>query len=186
MPSQPCDWTQAVRRASYSDVKAAKAQFYPNINLTAFVGLQSIGLDNFVKSGSEQYGIGPAIRLPIFDAGRLRSNLRVKTADLDGAVESYNAAVLDAVHDVADQLASLRAVDRQQLEQARAQTAAESAYDLAMQRYKAGIGSYLTVLNAESSVLAQRRLAADLKARALDTQITLIRSLGGGYTGASV
>ncbi|MES1161565.1 MAG: efflux transporter outer membrane subunit, partial [Rhizobacter sp.] len=159
--------------AATNDMKAAKAQFYPNINLTAFVGLQSIGLDNFLKSGSEQYGAGPAIRLPIFDSGRLRSNLRVKAADLDGAVESYNSAVLDAVHDVADQLSSLRAVDRQQIEQTRAQAAAESAYDLAMQRYKAGLGTYLTVLNAESNVLTQRRLAADLKARALDTQISL-------------
>jgi NodT family efflux transporter outer membrane factor (OMF) lipoprotein len=167
--------------AATSDVKSAKAQFYPNINLTAFVGLQSIGLDQFVKSGAEQYGVGPAIRLPIFDSGRLRANLRVKTADLDAAIESYNSAVLDAVHDVADQLSSLGSIDRQQAEQARAQAAAESAYDLATQRYKAGLGTYLTVLNAEASVLNQRRQAADLKARAVDTQIALIRSLGGGY-----
>lgn len=167
--------------AATGDMKSAKAQFYPNINLTAFVGLQSIGLDQLVKSGAEQYGAGPAIRLPIFDSGRLRANLRVKAADLDAAVESYNGAVLDAVHDVADQLASLRSVDRQQTEQARAQDSAESAYDLATQRYKAGLGTYLTVLNAESTVLNQRRQAADLKARALDTQIALIRALGGGY-----
>ena len=172
--------------AATNDVKSAKAQFYPNINLTAFVGLQSIGLDQFVKSGAEQYGAGPAIRLPIFDSGRLRANLRVKTADLDAAVESYNGAVLDAVHDVADQLGSLRSIDRQQAEQTRAQAAAESAYDLATQRYKAGLGTYLTVLNAEASVLSQRRQAADLKARALDSQIALIRALGGGYTGDAV
>jgi NodT family efflux transporter outer membrane factor (OMF) lipoprotein len=167
--------------AATSDMKSAKAQFYPNINLSAFVGLQSIGLDRLLKSGSEQYGAGPAIRLPIFDSGRLRANLKVKAADLDAAVESYNGAVLDAVHDVADQLASLNSIDRQQAEQSRAQAAAESAYDLATQRYKAGLGTYLTVLNAESNVLSQRRQAADLKARALDTQIALIRSLGGGY-----
>jgi NodT family efflux transporter outer membrane factor (OMF) lipoprotein len=168
--------------AATSDMKSAKAQFYPNINLSAFVGLQSIGLDKLLKSGSEQYGAGPAIRLPIFDSGRLRANLRMKAADVDAAVESYNGAVLDAVHDVADQLASVRSVARQQTEQTKAQAAAESAYDLATQRYKAGLGTYLTVLNAESSVLNQRRLAADLKARAIDTQIALIRSLGGGYS----
>ncbi|HZT56120.1 MAG TPA: TolC family protein, partial [Burkholderiaceae bacterium] len=59
--------------------------------------------------------------------------------------------------------------------------ASESAYDLATQRYKAGLGSYLTVLNAEAAVLNQRRLGADLKARALEVQIGLIRALGGGY-----
>ncbi len=168
--------------ATTGDTKSAKAQFYPNINLTAFVGLASIGLDQLIKSGSEQYGAGPAIRLPIFDSGRLRANLSGKTADLDAAIESYNSAVLDAVHDVADQIASLRSVDRQQAEQVRAQAAAESAYDLSTQRYKAGLGTYLTVLNAEATVLAQRRQSADLKARALDAQIALIRSLGGGYT----
>ena len=171
--------------AATSDMKSAKAQFYPNINLTAFVGLSSIGLDRLIQSGSEQYGAGPAIRLPIFDSGRLRANLRGKTADLDAAIESYNGAVLEAVHEVADQISSVRAVERQQTQQAQAQTAVESAYDLATQRYKAGLSTYLTVLNAEASVLNQRRLAVDLKARALDAQIGLARALGGGYTADS-
>lgn len=171
--------------AAAGDVRSAKASFYPNINLTAFVGLSSIGLDRLARSGSEQYGVGPALTLPIFDAGRLRSNLRGKTADLDLAIESYNGAVLDAVHDTADQLSSVRSIERQQAEQANALAAAESAYDLATQRYKAGLGSYLTVLTAEASVLNQRRLGADLKARALDVQITLIRALGGGYVPAT-
>jgi NodT family efflux transporter outer membrane factor (OMF) lipoprotein len=171
--------------AAAGDVKNAKASFYPNINLTAFVGLNAIGLDRLVHAGSEQYGIGPALTLPIFDAGRLRANLRGKTADLDAAIESYNGAVLDAVHDAADQISSVRSIERQQAEQAKAQAAAESAYDLATQRYKAGLGTYLTVLNAESTVLNQRRLATDLKARALDVQIALIRALGGGYAEAA-
>jgi NodT family efflux transporter outer membrane factor (OMF) lipoprotein len=169
--------------AATSDVKNAKAQFYPNINLTAFVGLSSIGLDRLVRSASEQYGVGPALRLPIFDQGRLRANLGGKTADLDAAIESYNGAVLDAVHDVADQISSWRSIERQQAQQTSAQQAAESAYDLSTQRYKAGLGTYLTVLNAEATVLTQRRLAADLKARAIDVQIALIRALGGGYGG---
>jgi NodT family efflux transporter outer membrane factor (OMF) lipoprotein len=167
--------------SAVSDVKAAKAQFYPNINLTAFVGLNSIGLTRFFKSDSEQYGVGPAIHLPIFDAGRLRANLRGKAADLDIAIESYNGAVLDAVHDAADQIASLRSIDLQRAQQASAQAAAESAYDLATQRYKAGLTNYLTVLNAETTVLGQRRQFVDLKARELDVQIALIRALGGGY-----
>ena len=141
----------------------------------------AIGLNNLAKSDSRQWGIGPALTLPIFDQGALRANLRGKTADIDAAVESYNSAVIDAVHDVADQLSSIQSIGRQQAEQERAQSAAESAYDLATQRYKAGLGTYLTVLNAESSVLTQRRLAADLKARALDSQVALIRALGGGY-----
>jgi hypothetical protein len=84
-------------------VKSAKAQFYPNINLSASSACPAIGLGRLLDMGSEQWGVGPAVRLPIFDAGRLRANLRGKTADLDAAVESYNGAVLEAVHETADQ-----------------------------------------------------------------------------------
>ena len=168
--------------ASSSDVVNAKTQFYPNINLVGFAGFSSIGLGQLLDAGSRQWGVGPALRLPIFDSGRLRANLRGKTADLDAAVESYNAAVIDAVRDVADQLASSQAIGRQQTEQRAAQDAAEGAYSIAVQRYKAGLGNYLNVLTAETSVLAQRRLAVDLASRALDTQVALIRALGGGYS----
>ena len=167
--------------AAGSDMQAARAQFYPNINLVAFAGLSSIGLDRLLNADSRQYGAGPALRLPMFDAGRLRANLRGKAADLDAAIESYNTALLDAVHETADQLSSLRSITRQQTEQAAAQAAAESAQTLALQRFEAGLSTYLVVLNAEAAVLNQRRLGTDLKARALDTQIALIRALGGGY-----
>ena len=132
--------------------------------------------------------MGPAIRLPIFDGGRLRANLRSRTADLDAAIESYNSVVIDAVHDVADQIASTQAIQKQQAEQTQAQANAETAYSIATQRYQAGLGTYLHVLAAETAVLAQRRQAADLQARVLDTQVQLMRALGGGYqdTGATL
>ena len=167
--------------AATGDVASARAQFYPNINLIAFAGLSSIGLDRLVQAGSEQYGVGPAIRLPIFDSGRLRANLRGKTADLDAAIDTYNGSVIDAVHDVADQISSTRSLERQQREQAVAIASAESAYDVATQRYRAGLTTYLTVLTAETNVLAQRRIGVDIRARALDTQMLLVRALGGGY-----
>ena len=168
--------------AAGQDVASAKAQFYPNINLVGFAGFSSIGLGNLLQSNSQQWGIGPAIHLPIFDAGRLRAGLRGKTADLDAAVESYNAALVDAVRDVADQLASQQSIALQQTQQQQAQAASEAAYEIAVQRYRAGLGNYLNVLSAETAVLAQRRLQVDLAARALDTQVALIRALGGGYT----
>jgi NodT family efflux transporter outer membrane factor (OMF) lipoprotein len=167
--------------AAAGDVASAKAQFYPNVNLVAYAGFSSIGFDRLLQSDSQQWGVGPAVRLPLFDGGRLRANLRGKTADLDQAIESYNAAVVDAVRDVLDQIGSLQAIARQQAQQQLAQQAAESAYSLARQRYEAGLGSYLQVLTAETGVLEQRRLAVDLQARLLDTQVALIRALGGGY-----
>lgn len=167
--------------AAGSDVANAKTQFYPNVNLVAFAGFQSIGFDNLLKSGSQQWGVGPAIRLPIFEGGRLRANLRGKSADLDAAIDSYNTTVFDAVRDVADQVTSVQSVARQQVQQKEAQDAAEAAYDIGLQRYSAGLGNYLDVLTAEVTVLAQRRDGVDLAGRALESQVGLARALGGGW-----
>lgn len=167
--------------AATQDMTVARAQFYPNVSLMAFVGLSSISLDRFAQAGSREWGLGPALRLPLFDSGRLRANLRGRAADLDAAVESYNAALLDAVHDAADQLASGAAIARQMDEQRQAGAAAEDAYAIARRRYEAGLANYLQVLSAETQVLAQRRQAVDLAARRLDNQVAVMRALGGGY-----
>ena len=166
--------------AATKDVKAAKAEFYPNINLVAFAGFNSIGLDRIVESGSKDYGIGPAIHLPIFDAGRLRAGLRGKTADLDAAVESYNAAVLDAVHDVADQISSAQSIERQQREQAatRPRPRAPTTWPC----------NAIARASAATSPCSPPRTACwrsvawpPTSARALDVQVGLMRALGGGY-----
>ncbi|MDP1969256.1 MAG: efflux transporter outer membrane subunit [Burkholderiaceae bacterium] len=169
-------------QAALQEVDYARTQFYPSVNLIAFAGLSSIGLGRLIDSGSQQWGVGPAVRLPIFDGGRLRANLRVKATEVDAAIESYNAAIVDAVRDAADQLVSAQSIARQQVEQRASQAAAEGVYDIARQRYQAGLGNFLQVLDAETQVLAQRRQAVDLAARALDTQVALMRALGGGYT----
>ena len=167
--------------AAHQEVTNAQAQFYPSVNLVAFAGLSSIGLDRLIDSGSEQWGIGPALRLPLFDGGRLRANLRGKDAELDGAIGSYNAAVIDAVREVAGVLATLQAISRQQLEQQATLAASEDAYGIAVQRYDAGLSNYLSVLTTESAVLQQRRQVVDLSARAIDSQVSLMHALGGGY-----
>ncbi len=169
--------------AAGSDIQAARAQFYPNINLNAFIGLSSIGLGKLIQADSAQLGVGPAIRLPIFDSGRLRANLGVKTADLDAAIETYNATVQEAVRDAVDQLTSLQSLVRQQQEQSDAHAGTQAAFELIRQRYAAGLSTYLAVLNAESQLLTQQRLAADLSARVFDTEAALVRALGGGYAG---
>ncbi len=167
--------------SSVQDVMVARTLFYPNINLIALVGVTSIGLDRLLRPGSLQASAGPAIRLPIFEGGRLRANLQARQAELDAAIESYNQVLLDAVREVADQLGTLRAIARQQPEQAQASQIAESLQQLALQRYRSGVGNRLAVLAAEGGVLAQRQLANDLRARLLDAQFGLIRALGGGY-----
>lgn len=170
---------RARMEAALSDVEVAKAQFYPNINLVAFAGLNSIGFGNISKAGSEQWGVGPAIRLPIFDGGRLRAQLKGRAADVDLAIESYNALVIDAVREVADQITSLQSIARQSQEQQSAFASAQTLQDIAAQRFAAGLSSRASVLNAQSAVLAQERQAIDLAARTLDAQALLLRATGG-------
>lgn len=160
---------------------AARATFYPNIDLTSYAGYNAIGLSQVLRASSLQWGLLPAIHLPLFDGDRRLANLSARVADQDASVASYNQTVLQAVQEAVDQIDSMRSVARQQGEQEAAQGHIESAYDLAMQRYRAGLGGYLTVLSAESAVLTQRRQAVDLKARALDTRFSLIRAVGGSW-----
>jgi NodT family efflux transporter outer membrane factor (OMF) lipoprotein len=170
--------------AALREVDEAHAQFYPNINLVALVGLSSIGLDNFVEARSLNYMLGPALRLPIFAGDRLRANLSAKSADTDAAVDAYNAALLRALREVADELSSLQSLERQQRFQAEATAAADAAYALAVQRYQAGLGNFLIVLAAQTNMLAQQRAATELKARHLGSEVALARALGGGYDAA--
>ena len=163
-------------------ITAAKAAFYPNINLSAFIGFDAIGLSNWLTAGSRTLGLAPAISLPIFDAGRLRAQLKGRTAQTDEAIEQYNTSVLDALREVADALSSWRALQAQLGEQNAVSGALDSASTLALQRYQAGLTNYLTVLTAQSAALEQQRTLLDLQARAYTLNVALIRALGGGYT----
>ena len=167
--------------AASRSVAAQKAQFYPDVNLLAFVGLQSLGGANLLSAASRMVGAGPAVTLPIFDAGRLRAQLAAKDADYDVAVEQYNQTLADAMRDVVDQLVSFRSLDEQRRQQREATATTREAYELALLRYREGIGNYLQVLSAEQPMLAQQSLDADLSARTLDLSIKLVRALGGGY-----
>src|SRR5450830_718684 len=166
--------------AAGHDIAAARAQFYPNISLTGLIGLQSITFSNFDLGGSRIGAFGPALSLPIFDGGRLRSNLDGRDADYDLAVEQYNATVIEALRDVVSQLVSIRAIDGQRALQREAAETTGQALQLALQRYQAGVGNYLQVLAAQLQLLAIRRQQSDLDMRALQADIALARALGGG------
>lgn len=163
-----------------------KAEFYPSVNLTAFAGIASLGLSHLFEAGSGALGVNPTLSLPIFDADRLRSKLKFADAEVDRAIAEYNNALLKAMSDVVHAVTSLRALEQRQAAQVAAQASAESAYSLALQRYKAGLTGYLTVLATESEVLNQRRAATELKARALALNVELNRALGGGFDAATV
>jgi NodT family efflux transporter outer membrane factor (OMF) lipoprotein len=167
--------------AAQGETASAKAAFYPNINLTAFAGLSSLGLSSLLESGSRIAGIGPAISLPLFDGGRLRAQLKGKVAAYDGAVATYNQTLTTALQEVADQVQSLHAVETQLRYQQSAAQAAAKALQLAQQRQQVGTANLLQVLSAESAWLTQRKLELDTQMRRTDVRLGLIKALGGGF-----
>ncbi|WP_459618095.1 efflux transporter outer membrane subunit [Bordetella sp. 2513F-2] len=167
--------------AAQRRIDAAKAEFYPNVNLVAFAGFQALGTGQLLDAGSRAAGIGPAVTLPIFHGGALNANLSGRRAEADAAVSDYNQTVLDAVRQTADAIDALRLISRERAQQHEARAAIDAAYDLAVQRYRAGMGNYLSVLIAQTGVLDQSRLETDLQARAYQLDADLAYALGGGY-----
>lgn len=171
--------------AAGAAVRSARAEFYPDVEISALVGLSALGLNNLFESGSREWSAGPALHLPIFEGGRLSAQLGSREAERDAAVAQYNATVLGAVREAADALGSLQSLARQQTEQSAALASAEKAWRIAQDRYRAGLTNYLSVLNAESQWLAQRRTSVDLQARRATAVVDLSTALGGGWQAPS-
>ena len=160
---------------------ADKAAFYPDVSLSALAGIGAFGLDNLVKWSARGYGVGPLISLPLFDGGRLRAQYKSSEAQLDSAVDSYNDTVLRAVQQTADQITRIDALARERIEQQQTLEANEAAYKLAEERYRAGLASYLSVLNAETQVLAARQAMVDIIASQAIARVTLLQAVGGSF-----
>jgi NodT family efflux transporter outer membrane factor (OMF) lipoprotein len=173
---------QARIAAATAGREAAHANFYPNVDLVGFVGVVGLGLDELLQGGSNQWSVGPAVHLPVFDAGRLQAEYRRSGAEVDVAVASYNDTVVRSVREAADQAARLRSFELQLDAQQRALDAAEQSYDLASQRYSAGLANQVTVLNAETQVLAARRQRTQLLADRTSARIALLVALGGHFS----
>ena len=167
--------------AASSDIKSAKADFYPNIRLSALIGVQSLGLEWLTRAGSGYGSVGPAISLPIFDGGRLQGAYRGARADYDLAVASYDSAVTQALREVADVAVSQKALQARLDRSRQALAASEAAYRIAQDRYRGGLSSYLEVLSAEDALIADRRAVAELQTRAFTLDVALVRALGGGF-----
>ncbi|ANB76961.1 MarR family transcriptional regulator [Paraburkholderia phytofirmans OLGA172] len=167
------------------EVKEAKAEFYPDINLSAAIGLDSFGFGRFLTAASRTASAGPAIHLPIFDAGELRAQLKGRYADFDDAVATYNQTLISALSGVATQLAQIRSSDVQLGDAQTAQQAAREADDLAITQYKGGLTNQLTVLSADMNALRADQAVANLLMDRRDQQIALASALGGGYVDTS-
>ena len=159
----------------------AKAQFYPDVSLSAFIGYQAFGLDNLTRSGNNAGSIGPALYLPLFTGGRLQGQLTTAEASYEEAVANYNNTVTQAFHDVADVVTSSKALTARLQKTQEAVDAAQDAYQIANNRYRGGLATYLDVPTAEDALLGSQRALVNLQSRSFSLDVALVHALGGGY-----
>ena len=172
---------QARIQAAVEGRKAAHADFYPDINLAAMVGFQAIGLSNLLTGNSFTLGVGPAIHLPIFDAGKIKAQYANATADLDASVADYNGTVVNAIKQTADAMTQVKSLAAQRSHQEAAVRDAEHAFKINEDRYRSGLATQLPMLTAESTLLQARQALAGVTGAAAQQRITLMLTVGGTY-----
>ena len=172
--------------AQLKRIDQKKAEFYPNINLAGFIGLQSLGLNLLHDSASTTGSFGPAISLPIFTGGRLSGELRGTVASYDEAVANYNRTVTQAMQQVANAIHSQKALGGRLAKSEEAVAAASEAHRIASNRYEGRLSNYIEVLSAEDALLSNLRALTDLRSRAYTLDVALKQALGGGWRAVQV
>lgn len=166
--------------AANAEIGVARAALFPRIALTASVGTASPGLKGLFKSGSGVWSFAPEITQPLFNAGQLRTEVRLAEIRKSAAVLEYERAVQVAFREVSDGLAGQAHTARQAEAQGRAVDAAGRRAALAELRYRAGVDSRLEVLDAQRQLYAARQAVLDLRKEEIGHAIALYKALGGG------
>lgn len=167
--------------AALKQTDAARAEFFPDISLSAMAGLSSIDLDKMFNASSRVFSLTPALHLPIFNSGLLQANFRASKAQLDAAVAQYNATVLSAARDISLQSLTAQQLAARRKEQAAQIVANETLLASAQARARQGVRDIRESLGAQGQLLQTRDDALSLQAQALSTDLSLIKALGGGY-----
>lgn len=177
------DILQAERalRAANASIGAARAAFFPSISLTAAAGSASSTLGDLFDGGSGTWSFIPQVRIPIFEAGRLRASLEVAEVQRDIQVAQYEKAIQSAFREVADALAERATLAEQLDARRRLVEATESAFRLSEARYKGGVDSYLGLLDAQRTLYAAELDLIGVRLADAANRVTLYKVLGGGW-----
>lgn len=168
--------------AANARIGVAKAAFFPVLRLTGSGGYVSADVDNLFNWEGRVWSIGPSLSLPIFAGGRNLANYNRSKSAYEESVARYRQQILVAFGDVENSLAGIQHVGEQFAAQSRAVTNARRAAELAGDRFRAGIVSYLEVVDANREALQAERGRAQLAGQRLSAAVQLIKALGGGWT----
>jgi NodT family efflux transporter outer membrane factor (OMF) lipoprotein len=168
--------------AANAEIGAARAEYFPRISLTGFLGVQSRSLSGLVSGGAGLWSAGLGAAAPIFNAGRTGANVRYAEAVQRELVVRYQRAIHVALREVADALAGYRKTADQRTEQQHLVETLEASTRLARQRYEGGVDNFLQVLDARRNLFQGELDLARLRQQELASIVQLYRALGGGWS----
>jgi NodT family efflux transporter outer membrane factor (OMF) lipoprotein len=178
------DVAAAERRvaAANAEIGVATAAYYPTLGLSASGGFQGSTLASLFSLPNRFWSLGPSLLSTLFDGGRRRAAVAQAEANYDATVAAYRESVLTAFQNVEDNLAALRILADESIQQNAAVAAAEKSLALTRNRYQAGIATYLEVITAQNAAYVNERNTVDLRVRQMTASVNLIKALGGGWT----
>jgi NodT family efflux transporter outer membrane factor (OMF) lipoprotein len=177
------DIAAAERRVAEANARIgiAKAAYYPNITLSASGGFESSSASSLLNWSSRVWSVGSGLAQSVFDAGLRRATVQQFRAAYENTVAQYRQTVLTAFQQVEDDLAALRVLARQIEQQETAVKSSEVYLSLSLLRYKQGIDSYLNVITAQTTLLANRQTLVTIRSQQMTANIQLIQAIGGGW-----
>ena len=182
------DVAAAERRVAEANqqIGIARAAYFPTVTLGGTAGFAGTQGSNWFTWPSAFWAVGPALAQTLFDAGRRRATSETARANYDAAVANYRQTSLTAFQEVEDNIAALRILENEAKQQQEAVASAKDSLQLFTNRYKGGVDTYLQVITAETTELANERNAIDIQRRRMDASVLLIKALGGGWDSSNL
>lgn len=182
------DVAASERQMAYENAQVglATAAFYPHITLSGSGGWESRDIATLVNAPSLFWSLGGDLLQPIFEGGRNRANLALSHAGYDESVANYRESVLEAFQQVEDGLSGLALLNQAAKTQQAAVADSRRALDIANDRYVGGVTTYLDVITAQSTLLTNERLAAQLLGQQMTTSVYLVKALGGAWDASAL
>jgi len=180
------DVAAAERNAAAANARigVAKAAMFPTLSLTGSAGFRAADLANLFSVPSRAWSLGASATQPLFDAGLRRAQTDQAIAVYDEDVATYRQTVLTAFQEVEDNLAALRILEQEAAVQEEVVAAARRTLELTNNQYQSGVVSYINVIVAQTTLLANERSAAAVLGRRLTASVALVKALGGGWSTA--
>ena len=177
------DVAAAERRVAEANqqIGIARAAYFPTVTLDGTTGFAGTQGSNWFTWPSAFWAVGPVLAQTLFDAGRRRATSETARANYDAAVASYRQRSLTAFQELEDNVAAMRILENEAKQQQEAVASSKDSLQLFTNRYRGGVDTYLQVITAQTTELANERNAIDIERRRMDASVLLIKALGGGW-----